>query len=281
MNPLLEHIALSETRRSFKFFNVAVKRFEPFWHYHPEIELTLILKGSGTRFVGDSILPFEELDLVLIGENVPHHWISVSDTETEPHRALVLQFDKTIFKVFPECKAFEALFDKAKQGIQFFKPSEALISEIIHFETLSETEQLSKLMLILHELCKDGSQKTLSSKVKQVSSKSNAAQNKMSKTTNYILENLDKKLTVQHMADFTHMVPQSFCRWFKAHSGHSFITFLNITRIEQACHFLLTTNLSIHHIAYSCGFESISHFNRTFLRLKGVSPRGYRKEGGV
>ncbi|WP_299548075.1 AraC family transcriptional regulator [Seonamhaeicola sp.] len=277
MNPLLEKVALSEKRKSFKFFNVEVQRFEPFWHYHPEIELTLIQKGSGTRFVGDSILPFEELDLVLIGENVPHHWISIAEDETQTHKAFVLQFDKDTFKVFPECSEFEDLFDKANKGIHFNKPSKHLISEITNFEYLSETEQLSKLLLILHRLCGDRNQHILSSKVKQVSSKNGASQNKISKTTNYILENLDKKLTVQHMADFTHMVPQSFCRWFKAHSGHSFVTFLNITRIEQACHYLLTTNLSIQHIAFSCGFESISHFNRTFLRLKEVSPRGYRK----
>lgn len=277
MNPLLEKIALNETRKSFKFFKVEVARFEPFWHYHPEIELTFIYKGSGTRFVGDSILPFDELDLVLVGENVPHHWISVSDVEMQSNKAFVIQFDKHIFQAFPECADFEVLFDKAKYGVLFSEPSEALITEIINFENLSETEQLSKLLLIVHELCLDKNQQPLSSKVKQVSSKNDAAQNKISKTTSYILENLDKKLTVQDMADFTHMVPQSFCRWFKAHSGHSFVTFLNITRIELACHFLLTTNLSIEHIAYSCGFESISHFNRTFLKLKEVSPRGFRK----
>ncbi|TYA74038.1 AraC family transcriptional regulator [Seonamhaeicola marinus] len=277
MKPLLEKIALSQEQRSFKYFNVAVERFEPYWHYHPEIELTLIIKGSGTRFVGDSILPFEALDLVLIGENVPHHWISVSEDEAKSHNALVIQFDKAIFKAFPECADFNLLFDKAKRGIHFFKPSDALVSKIINFESLSATEQLSELLLILDYLCNDRFQKTLSSKVKQVSSKNGTTQNKMSKTTNYILANLDKKLTVQHMADFTHMVPQSFCRWFKSNSGHSFISFLNITRIEQACHFLLTTNLSVQNIAYSCGFESISHFNRTFLKLKEVSPRVYRK----
>ncbi|MFD2726459.1 helix-turn-helix domain-containing protein [Hyunsoonleella rubra] len=61
------------------------------------------------------------------------------------------------------------------------------------------------------------------------------------------------------------------------HTGHSFVTFLNKTRIESACHYLLTSNLSIKDIAYSCGFDSISHFNRTFKRLKDKSPSRFRK----
>lgn len=98
----------------------------------------------------------------------------------------------------------------------------------------------------------------------------------MNETISYILENLDKKLTVNMLAERTHMVPQSFCRWFKAAVGNSFITFLNAARIERACQLLTTTETPIKHIAYRCGFESLSHFNRTFKHLKGESPRDLR-----
>ena len=107
---------------------------------------------------------------------------------------------------------------------------------------------------------------------------SEGSQNKISKTTNYILEHLEERLSVNQMAEFTHMVPQSFCRWFKKHSGHSFISFLNQTRIERVCHLLVSSNLKIQDIAFSSGFESISHFNRTFQKLKGCSPRAFRNK---
>ena len=45
-------------------------------HFHSDLELNLILKSSGTRFVGDSVLGFKEDDLVLLGPNVPHCWLS-------------------------------------------------------------------------------------------------------------------------------------------------------------------------------------------------------------
>ncbi len=279
MKPLFEKIDISERWESFHFFRIETQAFEPFWHYHPELELTLIEKGSGTRFIGDSILPFGDLDLVLIGPNLPHHWVSIGSSGNSNQNAFVFQFTSSLFSEVPECYHFEKLYESAKLGLHFFNPNRDVIKMIKGFEHLSKVEQVSKLILILNKLSQDRNTSSLSTKAPSFSPTNSATsrQHKISKTTRYIIEHLDKNLTVQHMADMTHMVPQSFCRWFKMHSGHSFITFLNKTRIESACHHLLTTNLSIQDIAYACGFESISHFNRTFKKLKGLSPSNYKK----
>ena len=107
--------------------------------------------------------------------------------------------------------------------------------------------------------------------------KSSFSEQKFSDINNYILEHLDQKLTVGQMADVSNMVPQSFCRWFKQNSGYSFITFLNKTRIENACQLLTDNTLSVQQIAFSSGFESLSHFNRTFKHYKHRSPTEFRK----
>ena len=46
------------------------------WHFHPELELTHIVRGSGRRYVGDSVEPFDDDDLCLVGSNTPHCWLT-------------------------------------------------------------------------------------------------------------------------------------------------------------------------------------------------------------
>lgn len=72
------------------------------------------------------------------------------------------------------------------------------------------------------------------------------------------------------------MTPESFCRYFKKHTGHTFISFLNEIRINEACKKLTAHKFeSISTVAYKCGFKSITNFNRVFKCVIGISPREY------
>ena len=276
MKPSLEILELSKTQKSFNFFKEDVDSFVPFWHYHPELELTLITKGQGTRFVGNSILPFYDYDLVLVGENVPHHWISLKNEDGRQQQAFVFQFPKDIFKSLNECNSLKSLFQESERGIQFTRPSSRMVQTITTFGTLDKMQQIGTLLSILSMLQADENRKPLSTIPYSSASWGNSNQTKVNETISYILGHLDQKLTVNKLAERTAMVPQSFCRWFKKASGNSFITFLNTARVEMACQLLLTTEMPIQQIAFDCGFESLSHFNRTFKTTKGRSPRNFR-----
>lgn len=276
MKPSLEILKFTNTQKSFNYFKVDAECFVPYWHYHPELELTLISKGQGTRFVGNSILPFYDYDLVLVGEKVPHHWVSLSREDGQLQQAHVFQFPKDIFSNIIECAPFESLFQNAQRGIQFKNPSPEIIETILNFENYNAIEQVGILMKLLDKLLEDTDHITLSSKIYKLNAVNSLQKFKVNETIFYILENLNQKLTVNMLAERTHMVPQSFCRWFKTSVGNSFVTFLNAARIERACQLLTTTETPIKQIAYQCGFESLSHFNRTFKNLKGESPRDFR-----
>jgi hypothetical protein len=90
------------------------------WHYHPEIELTLIVKGRGQRFVGDSVHDYADGDLCLLGAGLPHTWHS------RPARglrvsAVVVQFLPdflgTDFTALPEARRIRELFVRAQRGL--------------------------------------------------------------------------------------------------------------------------------------------------------------------
>lgn len=281
MKLVYEDLTLKESHQSFQFFKVEEEELHPFWHYHPELELTLIYEGSGTRFVGDSILPYQPMDLVLVGENLPHHWVSMNSLKHNYQKAIVIQFPKDLFDAFPECIVLKQLFTIAEKGIQFQEPSSELIEQLIDFGQISKMEQLSRLMNVLFQLTELKNQVSLSSLSYKNQLGNSKTQDKIAKTTGYILEHLDQKLTVDDMASFTHLVPQSFCRWFKNATGNTFVSYLNKARIERACQLLMNTHISVSDVCFSVGFDSLSHFNRTFLKLKKMSPRAFRNQNTI
>jgi len=56
------------------FKDLISPHFNPNWHFHPELQISFIVRGKGTRFIADHVETFEEEDLVLTGPNVPHLW---------------------------------------------------------------------------------------------------------------------------------------------------------------------------------------------------------------
>jgi AraC-like DNA-binding protein len=76
------------------------------------------------------------------------------------------------------------------------------------------------------------------------------------------------------------MSKPTFCRHFKAHSGHTFSDFVTHLRLHATRRELLETERSIIDIALSCGFPTISFFNRTFRRVLGCTPTSYRSRKG-
>ncbi|SNR46359.1 AraC-type DNA-binding protein [Maribacter sedimenticola] len=276
MKPIIERIDLKESQTSFRYFKLKEQQFKPFWHYHPELELTLITKGSGTRFVGNSILNYTENDLVLLGSNLPHNYISHLNNPSMTQEAIVIQFPAHLFDSFIECEAFKTLYSSATRGIQFLHPAPQLLEQLCSFDDLSKTGQLAALIEIIQQLLLHEDTVYLSSSSYLPQMVTDKSKSKIKVITSYILENLTSKLTVNLMAEKAHMIAPSFCRWFKKSTGHSFVTFLNLSRIELACMHLSTTDKPIQAIAFDCGFESLSHFNRTFKKLKGLSPREFR-----
>ena len=94
------------------------------WHFHPEYELTLTLNSCGERYVGDSIEPYSECDLTLLGPNIPHTWQSTNKRDpSQQHTVYVIWFDgqwvNKLIDVFPEYGDLTSLMESARQGIVF------------------------------------------------------------------------------------------------------------------------------------------------------------------
>src|SRR5690606_17180355 len=100
--------------------------------------------------------------------------------------------------------------------------------------------------------------------------------NRIKQICNYIKEHFRDELSLEDAADYANLTPQAFCRYFKKHCGVTFVTYLNRIRVKEVCNQLNEDRLdSVSFIAYNCGFNSITNFNRVFKQIMGCNPKEY------
>ena len=106
------------------------------------------------------------------------------------------------------------------------------------------------------------------------------AQHYMSSTINqvlsYLQQNLPGMLRETDVAAFAGMSVSTFTRFFRRHTGSSFVRYLNRLRINEACELLMFSDLTVTDICYRVGFNNLSNFNRQFLAMKQVPPSRFR-----
>lgn len=96
------------------------------------------------------------------------------------------------------------------------------------------------------------------------------------KTTAYINQNYQKKITLDNLAKETYLSKTYLSRIIKEELGISFVDYLNQTRIEKSKVLLLNPKLSLMDIASEVGFQEQSYFTKVFKKIVGMPPRKYR-----
>ena len=92
----------------------------------------------------------------------------------------------------------------------------------------------------------------------------------------YVAKHLSDPIRLGNIARALNISTFHFCRIFKQATGLTFMAYLNRVRIEKAKILLANYELRISEIAYDVGFQTLTHFNRTFRKLVGCSPTDYR-----
>ena len=97
------------------------------------------------------------------------------------------------------------------------------------------------------------------------------------KAKTHVCRNLDKKLSLEEVAAQVNVSSFYFCKLFKQATGMTFTEYVNRERIERARRELVKPGRRITEVAYDVGYQSLSQFNRSFLKIMGESPSQYRK----
>lgn len=103
----------------------------------------------------------------------------------------------------------------------------------------------------------------------------------VSRAKAFIQEHQMEDISLDDVARAVHASVFHFCKVFKKSTGITFTDYLCRVRLERAKNLLLNPNLRISEIAYEVGFQSLTHFNRTFKKVNGESPTSYRSKVGA
>jgi AraC-like DNA-binding protein len=255
------------------------------WNYHPEFEIHLIRHSSGLSYVGDHIGHFDAGQLVLVGSNLPHNWVTPAIGHHKLlGRDIVVQFDpqkiRHVTETLPECSELEPIFQKADMGLEFSGSTALRGAELLErMGTAKGLNQLAILFELLALMAKSTEYRTLATPMflSQFQPGTPADLEILENALDFIQKNYLDGPSLSDVAARSGMSDSSFSRFFKAHTGNTFSDHVISLKMWTARKLLSESNIAITDICYEAGFNNISNFNRAFLMHAGIKPSEYRK----
>lgn len=246
------------------------------WHFHPELELTLITRGHGMLYVGDHIGRFSAPDCILLGSRVPHVWKS--------HGAMAgvsLQFGgdpAAGLAALPELEPLARLWSRARFGVRWRGETAARLgADLARLEGLAPLPRLARFLAMLETM-----RAAPRSHGRQLSERALAQEERrhpgdaMRRVLDHIIGHFRDELRLADLVRMSGRSQATFCRHFSALTGRTFTTYVNAIRIQEVRRALLETRRSVTDIAFGSGFSNLSHFHAVFRRTTGCTPRDFR-----
>lgn len=274
------HIRIGD-ERSFFYDHVHIAPNENItFHQDTEWELSYIIKGSGTRIIGDVVEPFSSGEVVFLPPNIPHCWTFNEydhDEEGKVENITIILpvslLEKCAF-VFPETGPYLLQINQYKEAVKFEGDTLQALQEIMTaMLPQNDIERLSSLIHLFFLMA--SSRET---HIVGFCNKQNKSMSRMQEVTRFMVNNYQRRITLDDVAKYVGMNRSSFCVFFKRMKGKSFFSVLNEYRIESSCLMLRETSVPIAGICYAVGFNDVPYYNRTFKKLKGETPKAYRSK---
>lgn len=255
------------------------------WNYHPEYEIHLIRAGTGRYIVGDHIGTFAAGQVVLVGSNLPHHWISdLAPGQVIEDRDVVLQFHPhwvaQCQDVLPELREVQALLKKSARGIEFRGTTALRAAEELQAIGVQDgPRRLGHVFELLGLLAAapDREHRTLTKEWLPPLRDEDAADT-IDHALTFIVEHLTDDVRLSAVAQLVGMSESAFSKYFKRVSGQTFSDTVQKLRLSQACKLLLDTDMTVASVSHRVGYANLSNFNRQFRAHHDVTPRQFRAD---
>lgn len=247
-------------------------------HTQNEWELSYVIRGHGTRILGDERQAFCEGEVLLIPPHFSHGWFfdnSSTDDEGCIHNITLLfasELPTRLSLVLPElAQAVSVLSTISLPRRYVGRTCDEIVRLLERMRTLDSVKRLPLILQLLILLTEDAESEEIGCKPMS-KSKRNAEKLRI-----YCECNFYRSITLDETAAYMDMNKSALCKFVKKHTGQTFTGYINSLRLEKAALLLTSTKDSACDIGYDCGFSSIPYFHRLFSTHYGMPPGVYRK----
>ena len=232
-------------------------------HAQGELEFGIMLGGSCRFTCGSTEMLLRSGDVFFAFPNQPHRYEESRHVDAflliVPVKRYLSPYYNLLMKQIPEC----AVLHKGEYDPSIIGITERALADI---GTASEPVIQGYLLVIVGKLLQ-------SLRLRQ---RQTGTEQALRRVLHYLNEHYRESMSRSDIAKAVGYNESYISHLFSQTMGTSLPEYVHMMRIDDACHMLKDTELTVTQIATELGFGSIRNFNRIFLKRTGVSPKDYR-----
>ena len=252
------------------------------WHWHPEIEITYVQKGTMCYKVNHMVYHLKEGDIVFNNSGALHSGTMENQKDcayipvTFDPRLIYGFFQSTINSKYVDPVIQDSMLPAIciDQSEPWHKPFREYLLRIIDLD-----EKKPDFYELDITICLQSMWRLLLEHITyepQASRENSLEYDRIKKILSYIEENYQNKITLNDIAGHIHLCESECTRLFKRHMNTTLFAFLQEYRIERSLEFL-QADQPVSAVADKAGFSDPNYYSKVFAKIKGCSPREYRK----
>ena len=251
------------------------------WHWHPEIEITYVQKGTMCYKVNHMVYHLKEGDIVFNNSGALHSGTMENQKDcayipvTFDSRLIYGFFQSTVNSKYVDPVIQDSMLPAIciDQSEPWHKPFREYLLRIIDLD-----EKKPDFYELDITICLQSMWRLLLEHITyepQASRENSLEYDRIKKILSYIEENYQNKITLNDIAGHIHLCESECTRLFKRHMNTTLFAFLQEYRIERSLEFL-QDDQPVSAVAYKAGFSDPNYYSKVFAKIKGCSPREYR-----
>ena len=251
------------------------------WHWHPEIEITYVQKGTMCYKVNHMVYHLKEGDIVFNNSGALHSGTMENQKDcayipvTFDSRLIYGFFQSTVNSKYVDPVIQDSMLPAIciDQSEPWHKPFREYLLRIIDLD-----EKKPDFYELDITICLQSMWRLLLEHITyepQASRENSLEYDRIKKILSYIEENYQNKITLNDIAGHIHLCESECTRLFKRHMNTTLFAFLQEFRIERSLEFL-QDDQPVSAVADKAGFSDPNYYSKVFAKIKGCSPREYR-----